>query len=241
MRYAIISDVHSNIEALKAVLMDIKKTGIREIFFLGDAVGYGPDPEECLRILGAECKVLIAGNHDMAALGLTDIRLFNHAARTAIEWTSKRISHDNIQFLRSFKMFEDIPEKNIFLVHSTPKNPEEWFYLETNLDAEVNFHYFSSKVCFLGHTHKPFIVERKPSGKMLFYRDEIKISAKARYIINAGSVGQPRDGDPRACYCIFDGGVIHFRRIEYDVKTTQDKMTQYGLPDYLIERLSYGV
>lgn len=241
MRYAVISDVHSNLEAVQSVLEDIKKEGIEEILFLGDAVGYGPDPEECLNILNAECKILIAGNHDMAVIGLTDIGLFNSAARTAIEWTSQRINVNNILLLKKFKISENIPEKDISLFHSTPKEPEKWSYLETNFDAEVNFHYFDSKICFLGHTHKPSIIEKKPSGDMLFHRDDVRLSKASRYIVNAGSVGQPRDKDPRACYCIFDEGLIRFRRIEYDIKTTQDKMTQYGLPDYLIERLSYGV
>lgn len=241
MRYAVISDVHSNLEAAQSVLEDIKKEGIEDLLFLGDAVGYGPDPEECLKILNAECKILIAGNHDRAVIGLTDIRLFNSFARTAIEWTSQRISADNILFLKRFKISESIPEKDISLFHSNPKEPKKWSYLEANFDAEVNFHYFDSQICFLGHTHKPFIIEKKPSGEMLIHRDDVRLSEASRYIVNAGSIGQPRDGDPRACYCIFDEGLIYFRRVEYNIKRTQDKMMQYGLPFYLIDRLSHGV
>lgn len=240
MKYAVISDVHSNLEAAQSVLQDINKKGINEILFLGDAVGYGPDPEECIKILNAECKILIAGNHDRAVIGLTDIGLFNSVARIAIEWTSQRINADNILLLKRFKISESIPEKNISLFHSTPKEPEKWSYFQTNFDAEVNFHYFDSLICFLGHTHKPFIIEKKPSGEILFHRNDVRLSEASRYIVNAGSIGQPRDGDPRACYCIFDEELIYFRRVEYNIKKTQDRMMHYGLPFYLIDRLSYG-
>lgn len=241
MRYAVISDVHANLEAVQAVLKDIKKSGIGEILFLGDAAGYGPDPVECLNTLHAECKILIAGNHDMAVLGLTGIEFFSYYACKSIEWSLERISAGNIKFLEIFKTSEIISEKDIFLVHSSPKEPQKWSYLQTLLDAADNFNYFDAKMCFLGHSHKPFIIEKKPSGEMCMHRDEVRLSDASRYIINAGSVGQPRDGDPRSCYCVFDEGLIYFRRVEYDIKKTQDKMMKYGLPFYLADRLSHGL
>ncbi len=241
MLYAIISDVHSNLEALNAVLNDIKKFGIKEIFFLGDSVGYGPDPDECTSILNSLCSVLIAGNHDMAIIGLTDISQFNSFARIAIEWTSKQMKAENISLLKRYKMLQEILEKNIFLVHATPKKPEEWSYIDIMWDVDKQFHYFDDKICFVGHSHKPFIIEKKSSGELLLHKEEVRLSEKSRYLINVGSVGQPRDRDPRASYCIFDNGLIYFRRIEYNIKKTQKKMMGYGLPVYLIERLSYGV
>lgn len=240
-KLALISDVHANLESLMAILADIKKNDIKEILFIGDAVGYGPDPDECLRIIETECSVMIAGNHDWAAIGLTDIAFFNSAARSAIKWTMERLSSENIQLLRRFKLTEAIPEKDLFLVHSTPKEPQRWSYLLAQRDVVTNFDYFHTKICFLGHTHLPFIAELKPHGEIVVHNDKTEVLEGSRYIVNAGSVGQPRDGDPRACYCIYDKESIYFRRVKYDVTNTQNKMSKYGLPEYLIERLSYGV
>lgn len=241
MRYAVISDVHGNIEALKAVLKDIRKKKIAEIVFLGDAVGYGPDPIECINILNAECKILLAGNHDYAVLGLIDIDFFNPYAKAAILWTKEKINKESLEILKTFLISKEIENRKIFLVHSTPKEPEKWHYLLTLWDAEVNFHYFGNKICLLGHSHQPVIIERIPSGEMHVYRDEAKIKESDRYIINVGSVGQPRDGDPRACYAIVDDVSIRLCRVEYDIEKTQSKMRIYGLPSKLIERLSRGV
>lgn len=241
MRYAIISDVHSNLESLTAVLEDIKKNNIIEVLFTGDAVGYGPDPDECLKIIENECKALIAGNHDWAVLGLIDITFFNPVARIAIEWTRERIAKENIELLRGFKLTESLTEENIFLVHSTPREPERWGYLLTKSEIAENFNHFSRRICFVGHSHIPFIAKMEQTGEIILYKKRVLVSENARYIVNAGSVGQPRDGDPRACYCIFDEGVIFIRRVEYDVSKTQIKMAEKGLPTYLIERLSYGV
>lgn len=241
MRYAVISDVHGNLEALKTVLKDIKKKKITDILFLGDAVGYGPDPDECVEILNSECNVLLAGNHDWAVLGLTDIDFFNPYAKAAILWTRGKISKENFAILKTFLISKEIEDKKIFLVHSTPKEPEEWHYLLTLWDAAVNFHYFDNKICLLGHSHHPFIIERLPSGEMVTYRNEAKIGDTERYIINVGSVGQPRDGDPRACYAVIDNESVKLHRVEYDIEKTQNKMRMFGLPIPLIERLEIGV
>lgn len=241
MRYAVISDVHGNIEALKAVLEDIKKKKVTDILFLGDAVGYGPDPDECVKVLNSECKVLLAGNHDRAVLGLTDIEYFNPYARAVVLWTREIMGKDNISILKSLPISEEIEDKKIFLVHSTPKEPRQWHYLLTLWDAEINFHYFDNMICLLGHSHRPFIIERLPSGEMLTYRNEVQIGDTERYIINVGSVGQPRDGDPRACYAVVDDKSVKLYRVEYDIEKTQNKMRMYGLPLPLIERLGRGV
>ncbi|MCX7912982.1 MAG: metallophosphatase family protein [Thermodesulfovibrionales bacterium] len=240
MKYAVISDVHANLEALNAVLSDIKKNDIKEIFFLGDVVGYGPNPQECIDIIKNESAVQIAGNHDWAMLGLIDINFFNPYAKESIIWALRNTDADRIKILRTFKISQEIQNKDIFLVHSTPKNPEKWSYLLTFNDAYVNFLHFDEKISFIGHTHVPIIVEKKQSDELITYSQRVKISYDSRYIINVGSVGQPRDGDPRACYCVFDDGLIYFRRIEYDITKTQNKMMKYGLPPYLINRLSYG-
>ena len=241
MRYAVVSDIHGNLEALKAVLKDIKKKKISDILFLGDAVGYGPDPDECVEVLNSECKILLAGNHDRAVLGLTDIEYFNPYAKAAILWTRETIKKENVSILKGLPISKAIEGKKIFIVHSTPKEPKQWHYLLTLWDAEINFHYFDSKICLLGHSHQSFIIERLPSGEMITYRSEAKIGETKRYIINVGSVGQPRDGDHRACYAIIDDSSVKLQRVEYDIKKTQDKMRMHGLPLPLIERLERRV
>ncbi|MCL4457449.1 MAG: metallophosphatase family protein [Nitrospirae bacterium] len=241
MNYAVISDVHANIEALRAVLTEIRNKKITDILFLGDAVGYGPDPDECVEVLKSECKVLLAGNHDKAAIGLTDIEFFTPYARAAIEWTKETITEKTISILKDLPVSKEIEDSKILLVHSTPKQPEEWHYLLSLWDAEINFHYFENKICLLGHSHRPSIIERLPSGEMIAYRDEAMIGDAERYMINAGSVGRPRDGDPMACYVVIDDESVKLHRVEYDIKKTQDKMRRAGLPIQLIERLARGV
>jgi predicted phosphodiesterase len=240
MLYAVLSDVHSNIEALHAVLGDVGQRKIKNVLFIGDSVGYGPDPNECLELLSRKCKTILAGNHDWGVLGITDIAYFNEYAREAIRWTTDVITKESKSILKSFCLTKEIGKSKILLVHSTPKEPEAWHYLLTLWDAEINFHYFDGTFCFLGHTHQPFIIERLPSGELLTYKKSVRIGKSARYIINAGSVGQPRDGDPRACYAIIDDDHIEIVRVPYDIETVQNKMRTANLPSPLIERLSWG-
>ncbi|RMG70341.1 MAG: metallophosphoesterase, partial [Nitrospirae bacterium] len=154
-KYAIISDVHANLEALKAVLSDIEKRGIENIIFLGDAVGYGPEPDETVRLLKEHCMVLLAGNHDWATIGYTPTYYFNEAARIAIDWTKDKISEETFETLKDFQIIKVLRDDDIFCVHSTPKDPDAWNYLLTLEDAEINFHYFEERFCFLGHSHRP--------------------------------------------------------------------------------------
>lgn len=240
MHCAVISDVHANLEALEAVIKDIKKRKIDEILFLGDAVGYGPNPNECMEVLKNNCTILLAGNHDWGTLGLTDIDYFNEYARAAIIWTRDVLTEKNKKTLNTFPIIKNMKKENIFLVHSTPKEPEAWHYLLTLWDAEINFHYFGQRVCILGHSHLPFVIERLPSGEMVTYRSEARLGENGRYIINAGSVGQPRDRNPKACYAIVDGDKVEFVRVEYPIEKTQRKMHEAGLPLPLIERLARG-
>lgn len=241
VRYAVISDVHSNLEALVAVLDDIRRRDAGHILFLGDAVGYGPDPVPCIDLLRETADVFIAGNHDRAVAGLTLVEYFNDDARAAVEWTRQVITYEGMEFLSSLPLTDTIREKSLFLVHSTPKDPGEWNYILTLYDAEVNFQYFSEHACLIGHSHIPFIIERYPSGELLIHRDSLRLSGSLRYIINAGSVGQPRDGDPRASYVLLDGEDAEIIRLEYDIRVTQRKMKKAGLPLFLVERLQRGV
>jgi predicted phosphodiesterase len=239
--YAVISDVHSNLEALSAVLEDLKKRNINVVYFLGDSVGYGPNPDECIDILKKECKTLLAGNHDWAVAGLTDISYFNVYARAAIEWTKTVMKADNIEVLRSLPVIETLGQEHATLVHSTPFEPEQWHYLLRMSDAELNFQYFDTKACFIAHSHNPGIMERFPSGEILTARKAVNMKADNRYIINVGSVGQPRDGDPRSSFVLVDGDRVEIERVSYSIETTQRKMSRAGLPNPLIERLSFGM
>lgn len=241
MGYAVLSDVHSNLEALNAVIEDLKSRGIRDVYFLGDAVGYGPDPDECVEILKAECTVMLAGNHDMAAAGLADLSRFNMNARAAIEWTRQVMQGENIELLSRLPVKADIREQHIMIVHSTPCEPEEWHYILRIQDAGINFKCFDARVCFIGHSHSPVIIEQFPSGEMITHKEAIQLNPENRYIINAGSVGQPRDGNPKAGYVLVENTYLEIVRVPYDVRLTQDKMTKEGLPLPLIERIAYGI
>lgn len=240
MHLAILSDVHANLDALDAVLQDVDIKKIRDILFLGDAVGYGPDPNECVELIKERCNVIVAGNHDWGVIGRTDITYFNEYARTAIEWTVEVLTEENLRILKSFPIQEKMEKEDMLLVHSTPKEPEEWHYLLSLWDAEINFDYFHSKYCFLGHSHFPFIIEKLPSGELLTYKEKASKGQAERYIMNVGSVGQPRDGDPRASYAVVDDEKMEIVRVSYNIGAVQKKMRKAGLPSLLIERLAAG-
>jgi predicted phosphodiesterase len=239
--YAVISDVHANAEALRSVLRDIRKRRIQNIFFLGDAVGYGPEPNESVGLLQSECKIMIAGNHDLGAVGLADTGSFNEYAGIALAWTKGILTGDNSEILKLSPLKTEIKEIDITLVHASPYEPERWHYLLKLADAEINFRYMHTAACFVGHSHRPFIIEMPSSGELHINKIAMKKREGSRYIINAGSIGQPRDGDPRACYAVVDDDRIEMVRVDYDIKYTQKKMSDAGLPQPLIERLSIGL
>ena len=241
MRIAFFSDVHSNLEALQAVLDDAKEHKVEKFFFVGDAVGYGPDPNQCVKIVRDLSEICLYGNHDYAALGLMDISYFNPYAAEAIRWTQRNLSTESRELFRDFKMTAKVDD--IFLVHGTPRNPQAWDYLLDLADAEYNFPAFEEKVCLVGHSHVPvFFKKRGEKRALVSWEVELFLEEGWRYIINIGSVGQPRDRDPRASYLIYDKAVGHLflRRVEYDFTITQKKMAALGLPRYLYERLAVG-
>ena len=241
MKFGFFSDVHANLEALKACIVDFQAEKLDKIFFLGDAVGYGPYPNECIELINNIAEVKLMGNHDYAALGLMDTELFNQYAAESMGWTRNSISQEATAILADFQLNHVIG--NILLVHSSPREPEMWHYILDMDDAVESFDYFSEKICLIGHTHRPFIVVKKPSGECeLAGGPEEPTLKDHRYLINIGSVGQPRDGDPRSCYLIYDKdkGIIKHKRVQYNIKSTQKDMARLGLPGFLIERLSVG-
>lgn len=242
MRYAIISDVHSNIEAFKAVLSGIHKESADKIVFLGDIIGYGPDPNECIKEIIKIADITIAGNHDHAAIGLMDLSYFNPYARDAIEWTMGKLTEGERSYLSKLPLTAEIASDDVFLVHATPKRPQDWNYIFTENDAVENFGYFKHRICFIGHSHVPVIIVKDKYGSLGVMGDEIEIKTGYRYIINAGSIGQPRDGNPASAYALYDSddSTVSIKRVPYDYSKTQEKMKKAGLSPYLIERLAVG-
>ncbi len=241
MRYLIISDIHANLTAFQAVLED---AGYYDyVWCLGDVVGYGPDPNECVELLRSLPHLSLAGNHDWAALGRLDIRTFNADARKAVLWTREMLSPENRAYL------EELPTTFILgdftLSHGSPREPI-WEYILDPLIAALNFQAFSTQYCLVGHTHTPVLFrELRENGGcevvMPKYRERIPLD-DSRYIINPGSVGQPRDSIPDAAYAILDttSGTWEHRRVPYNIDAVQQRMRKHGLPDRLIMRLEHG-
>jgi len=241
MRYGFFSDVHSNLEALKAVVADFQKEKLDRIFFLGDAVGYGPDPNECTTIIDQVADVKLMGNHDYAALGLIETNLFNVYAQKSMEWTKTVLTEKSFKILSGFTMDHRFDQS--YLVHSTPKEPQEWNYIFDLDDAEENFDFFNKQICLIGHSHSPVIIKKYKDRHCFLHQDTwTEIEKGFKYIINIGSVGQPRDGSNQACYLIYDTKEkkATLKRLPYDFKKTQTKMKKRGLPRFLIERLAVG-
>ena len=244
MRYAIVADIHANLAAFTAVLEDIgNRGGAGELWCLGDVVGYGPDPGECIRLLRRYDHVCVAGNHDWAAVGKIDPAYFNPAAADACRWTAKQLSAEDISYLESLPL---VVERGDFtLVHGSPREPI-WEYIMSAGSAGENIVCFQTQFCLVGHSHVPFVFQDTETGAGSwagFADNAVLALTEDRLIINPGGVGQPRDGDPRASYAIYDsdaGTVTHYR-IPYDIAATQSRMRQYKLPESLARRLSHGI
>ncbi len=241
MKYGLISDIHGNLEALEAVFRELDKASVDRIFCLGDVVGYGPNPSECLTLVRERASVTLAGNHDHAPLGLVDISYFNTYAKRAVEWTASRLSEEEREFLGNCPLEH---KTEVFdIVHSTPLNPSAWEYILSIEDAAENFPAFESICCFIGHSHVPVTIMKNESDHVSVKRiSRVELDRKKKYIINIGSVGQPRDLDPRAAFAVFDDETLKYElfRVNYDIGKTQRKILDGGLPRFLAERLALG-
>jgi diadenosine tetraphosphatase ApaH/serine/threonine PP2A family protein phosphatase len=244
MRYAIIADIHANLAAFTAVLDDIEhRGGMEEVWCLGDVVGYGPDPQQCIELLRQLNHICVAGNHDWAAIGKISTADFNPEAAAACHWTSQQLSPGDVDYLGSLPLV--IQKDDFTLAHGSPREPI-WEYLLSTSSGRENFAYFQSQFCLVGHSHVPLIFEYNEVGACSineFPVDTEIVLAKNRLIINPGCIGQPRDGDPRASYAIYNSETrtISHYRIPYDIEATQVRMMEYRLPRRLVTRLSYGV
>lgn len=245
MRHLIISDIHANLFALQAVLTDCEGT-YDDVWFLGDVVGYGPHPNECVEQLGDLNCLAIAGNHDWATLGRLDAGSFNPDARHVLLWTQSVLSKGNMQVLDELEV-STAAEEHFTLVHGSPRHPI-WEYILHPQVAQANFDHFATRYCLVGHTHDPVIFDEGDGNESICearlpaFNGGPQVLPDSRLIINPGSVGQPRDGDPRASYGILDTDSLTFepRRAPYPVAQTQALMEQFGFPARLIIRLAFG-
>ena len=237
--YAVISDIHSNLEALQAVLADSASQGVTNYVCLGDIVGYNANPVECLEIIRKLNCAVVSGNHDHYCSFDDDLTGFHPIAADAVDWTRKQLAEEQQVFLAELKLVERA--SNFTIVHSTLDMPEMWGYVFESLEAEASFNYQMTTICFFGHTHVPlaFIKGNDISGGSYA---RLKIDVEKKYFVNVGSIGQPRDGDPRASYAIYNMETqeIELRRIQYDIAATQDKIRKAGLPERLAARLAIG-
>ncbi|MEE9368006.1 MAG: metallophosphoesterase family protein [Pontiella sp.] len=239
MKYAILGDIHANKEALEAVLKDAEEQGVTHFACTGDVVGYNADPKACLQIIrNLKCKI-VQGNHDYYAACNESMDLFTPMAKKSIRWTRKQLSLLERRFLQKLPMIVDI--ENFTLVHSSLNNPNRWNYIFKRKAADANFRNQFNQVCFFGHTHVPLAFIKGTSIDKGFY-EKLHVKAGFQYLINVGSVGQPRDRNPKAAYVIYDLGeqTISMRRVDYDMETTQKKIRSAGLPFRNALRLTHG-
>jgi predicted phosphodiesterase len=242
MRWAILSDVHGNLEAFQAVIEDLREEKAERVAFLGDMVGYGADPNDCLALLQGLTDWAVAGNHDYGSVGLTDIDAFNPTARSALLWTRDQLLPESRNYLRRLLLTRQIGE--ITFVHASPNQPEDWNYVFTYPEAEEAFQSLTGRLAFMGHSHRPLILAKETDSEVrIIHTQEAVLKSGIQYIINVGSVGQPRDGYSEAAYGLYDEEERTYRlkRVDYDVATAQKKIIKAGLPSFLAQRLSRGI
>ncbi len=240
MRLLVLGDIHGNLEALTAVLKDAQRRGFDRAVSVGDVVGYGADPSACLALLRNLKAGIVMGNHDQAVTGGIPLDTFNSYARQAVEWTARSLPAEELAFLKTLPFV--IREKEYVVSHGTLHQPEEFRYLLTEAEAVASLAVLDHPVCFLGHTHMPVWVRAKDGDLEISQTDAAPVEPGRPVLVNVGSVGQPRDGDPRTVYCLYDTekklAVLH--RLDYDLQETGRKILAAGLPAILAERLKIG-
>jgi predicted phosphodiesterase len=239
MKFAIIADIHANLEAFQVVLDDAKRQNVTHYACLGDVVGYNANPKECLQIVREMNIPCVKGNHDEYCSTDNQLEGFNPAAADAVQWTREQLSSEERQWLRDLKYTKTVA--GFTLVHATLDAPQRWGYVFDKLAAAASFPYQSTPVCFFGHTHVPVAFMRDTVVRGGTY-SKFKVDPAKRYFVNVGAVGQPRDNNPKAAYVVYDldAGTIELRRLDYDIPAAQKKIRDAGLPERLAERLEYG-
>lgn len=239
MRFAIFGDIHANLHALEAVLSDARTQTCTHYVCMGDIVGYNANPKECLNIVREMDCPVVKGNHDEQASMISEKEGFNPLAEEAMQWTRQQLSDDEKQWLRELRLQRQV--RDFTIVHATLDTPHKWAYVFNQLDAAASFSYQHTALCFIGHTHSPKAYVRDGSVRSLPL-DILPLQRGKKYLINVGSVGQPRDGDWRSSYCIYDTtkDEVELRRIEYDIEGAQRAILDAGLPPKLADRLQIG-
>jgi diadenosine tetraphosphatase ApaH/serine/threonine PP2A family protein phosphatase len=240
MVHAILSDLHGNLEALEAVLADLERVGPESIVCLGDFVGYGASPNECIERLRPRLAGAVVGNHDLAACGRIALGGFNADAAAAARWTDVALSPGNRAYLEALPFA--LEWEGALLVHAAPAAPGEWRYVLSPPDAKAEMSASPLPLCFIGHSHYAGAFDLDGGHVRYTRAAEIRLEPDHRYLVNVGSVGQPRDGDPRAAYLSFDPAarVLRHVRVEYDVDGAMRRIVAAGLPEFLAERLRWG-
>ncbi|MFO1513663.1 MAG: metallophosphoesterase family protein [Verrucomicrobiota bacterium] len=239
MKFAIIADIHANLDAFQVVLEDCKKQQVTHYACLGDVVGYNANPKECLDIVRAMNMPCVKGNHDEYCSSEEHLEGFNPAAAEAVNWTRKQLTADDTQWLRELKYTRMVT--NFTIVHATLDGPQRWGYVFDKLAAAASFTYQNTSVCFFGHTHVPVAFMKDSVVRGGTY-SKFKLEQGKKYFVNVGAVGQPRDNNPKSAYVIYDTleATIELRRLDYDIAAAQKKILAAGLPERLAERLAYG-
>jgi len=244
VRYLILSDIHGNLQALEAVLEDADRLGYDALLVLGDLVGYGADPAAVIdTTLAREPKAMIRGNHDKVAAGLEPAALFNDVARASIEWTARTLSPEHLKVLRALPQGPQLAGDDIEICHGSPFD-EDYYVFDVD-DAGRAIEASRARICFFGHTHLPAVFASSPDPAQDsddLAQDELRLPTTGPALINCGSVGQPRDGDPRAAYGLYDvaRNVVALRRVRYDIAGAQARIRAEKLPEYLAVRLARG-
>jgi predicted phosphodiesterase len=241
MRYGIFADVHSNLDALEAVIHAYKKGAIDKYLCAGDVVGYGANPKECVEQVKMLTMVTVAGNHDWASVNLFATDYFNLFAREAVSWTAHNLDEQSRYFLEHLGLI--YKNEDLTMVHGTLDDPQDFNYLTGDYIVAKTFALLKTNTCFVGHTHVAEIFIQDKDNRIYYQGgNHIVIKEENKYIINVGSVGQPRDGNPQAAYCIYDTDtkIVQIKRINYDIQTARKKIIARGLPRFLGERLLVG-
>ena len=232
-RFAIISDIHGNLEALSRALEVIDTEHVDDIVCLGDTVGYGANPVECLKLVRSRCSIILLGNHDAASIDLAVANQFTLNAQLSAIWTFSALDEESKAFLRGLKPTH--PLREVLFSHGSPYEPDEWHYVISEFDMREAFHAFTERICFVGHSHIPIIFSEQG--------ERSEIAHQGRFVVNVGSIGQPRDGNPNLSFGIFDREQWSYRnmRVDYDFKTAAKKIRDAGLPRALADRLTLGM
>ena len=239
MRYAVIADIHANLEAFEVVLNDAKEQKCTHYCCVGDVVGYNANPKECLEIVRGMGMPVVKGNHDEYCSSEEDLEGFNPNAAEAVNWTRKQLNPDDRKWLRELKYIRLVA--SFTMVHATLDGPQRWGYVFDRLAAAASFTYQNTSVCFFGHTHVPLAFVRDSVVRGGTY-SKFRVEPGKKYFVNVGAVGQPRDGNPKAGYVVYDldEQSVELRRLDYDIPKAQKKILEAGLPQRLADRLSFG-